>query len=165
MASIVACGLMVALSGCAPSLDRQGGDAVADRVVRAQERLQGMLASGLADAELLSEIAGNIEGDIRSVSRADIETGTSPNQGFYSFEDTAENVRVKFLIRAGVMSGGFTQQPRGFYTCVELRGSRADPKTTVTAHPEVCPDEFVDTFNLTLDTFVDATTIGFQPPK
>ena len=156
---------MVAISGCAPSLDQEGGNAVADRVVRAQERLQGMLTSGLADAELLSEIAGTIEGDIRSVSRADIETGSAPDQGFYSFEDTAENVRVKFLIRAGVMSGGFTQQPRGYYTCVELRGSRMDPKSTVTAHPEVCPDEFADTFILTLDTFVDASTIGLQPAK
>jgi hypothetical protein len=124
-----------------------------------------MLTRGLADDELLSEVAENIEGDIRSVSRADIETGSSPDQGFYSFEDATEKVRLKFLIRAGVMSGGFTQQPRGYYTCVELRGSRADPKTTVTAHPEVCPDEFVDTFNLTLDTFVDASTIGFQPAK
>jgi len=124
-----------------------------------------MLTSGLADAELVSEIAENIEGDIRSVSPADIETGTSPDQGFYFFDDTAEKVRVKFLIRAGVMSGGFTQQPRGYYTCVELRGERMESGSDVTVHPEDCPEGFVDLFRLGEDTFVDASTLALKPSE
>ena len=162
--SIVAFGLLVVLSGCSSSLDQDAKDAVAARVVRAQDRLQEFLSSELTETDLVSEISGNIEEDIRAVS-ADAEPGTHPSQGFYSFREHAEKVQVKFLLRAGVISGGFSSQTRGYYTCVELRGDLSAPEKDVTVHAEECPIGFTELFGLSEDTFIDASELELTPAE
>jgi len=163
LAAAAVLGVALSLCGCS-SMDADGNAAVLSRVERAHDRLQGFLSSSSTtpDTDLLAEIEGKLEEDIRGVTEREHAEYGGTRQGLFDFEQSEHQVRAKFLLLTGVMSGGFSSQVVEFYTCIELRGERTTREHAVEVTSTPCPSRFVDIFGLDLATFVDASQLDLE---
>ena len=163
LAAAIVVGVALSLCGCS-SMDADGNAAVLSRVERAHDRLQGFLSSSSTtpETDLLAEIDEKLEEDIRDVTEREYADYGGARQGLFDFEQSEHEVRAKFLLVTGVMSGGFSSQVVGFYTCIELRGERTTCEHAVEVTSTPCPSRLVDIFGLDLATFVDVSQLDLK---
>jgi len=163
-AAAVVLGVALSLCGCSSQQDADGNAAVLSRVERAHDRLHGFLSSSTTtpETDLLAEIDGKLEEDIRDVTELGLAGDSGARQGLYDFEQSEDQVRAKFLLLTGIMSGGFSSQVVEYYTCIDLRGERTTREHAVEVISTPCPSRLVEIFGLDRATFVDPSQLDLE---
>lgn len=134
------------LSGCTPSTQSQGVDALSLRVDEVRAEISEAFASEGDSADVETLIGPEIASDLRGLTEEESRQVGRPLTGYYELDRQGGDVSVELVIVSRVNSGGFTNTTESFLTCVRFDGELGASTVTTTARD--CPDWLLDVYNL-----------------